>query len=165
MISRLARFGIAGLVAVADRATKHWIETNFGAWDSYPIIPNVFNIINTQNRGAAFGVLSQSESQVRHFLLIGVALVVMLFVAVQLWRMPKGSWPANNWVAVALSLLVGGAAGNLYDRIFHGSVTDFLQVFLGSYEWPSFNVADSAISTGAVLLLLSLLRSPARTVS
>ena len=165
MISRLARFGIAGAVAAADRASKHWIETNFGAWDSYPIIANVFNIVNTQNRGAAFGVLAQSEGQMRHFLLIGVALGVMVFVAVQLWRLPKGSWPSTNWVAVSLSLLVGGAAGNLYDRIFRGSVTDFLQVFLGSYEWPSFNVADSAISVGAVMLLLSMLRAPAKTVS
>lgn len=165
MISRPARFSIAGLVAVADRATKHWIESNVGAWDSHTIIPNVFNIINTQNRGAAFGVLSQSESPLRHFLLIGVAASVIIFVAVQLWRMPKGSWPATNWVAVSLALLVGGAAGNLYDRIFRGSVTDFLQVFLGSYEWPSFNVADSAISVGAILLLISLGRSPAPTVS
>ncbi len=165
MISRLARFAIASSIAIADRASKHWIETNVGAWDSHTVIPNVFNIINTQNRGAAFGVLAQSEGAARHFLLIGVAASVMIYVAVQLWRMPKGSWPATNWVAVALALLVGGAAGNLYDRIFRGSVTDFLQVFIGSYEWPSFNVADSAISVGAILLLLSLGRAPGRTVS
>lgn len=160
MISRAARFLIAATIAGADRATKHWIESNVGAWDSYPVIPNVFNIVHTQNRGAAFGVLAQSEGAIRHFVLIGIALSVMVFVAYQLWRMPKASWPATNVVAVALALVVGGAAGNLYDRIFRGSVTDFLQVFIGSYEWPSFNVADSAISIGAILLLLSLVRHP-----
>lgn len=158
MISRAARFALAAFIAVADRATKFWIESNVSAWDTFPIIPNVFNIVHTQNRGAAFGMLSQSETEWRRIVLVGVAAAVTAFVAAQLWRMPKGGWPGNNWVAVALAMVVGGAAGNLYDRIVRGSVTDFLQVFLGSYEWPCFNVADSAISVGAILLLISLWR-------
>lgn len=162
MIRRAARFGIAAAVAVLDRLSKYWIETNMTPWDSYPVIPGVFNIVNTQNRGAAFGVLA-TAGEWRQFFLVGVSVAVMIFVAVQLWRMPKGSWPASNMVAVPLSLMLGGALGNLYDRIFRGSVTDFLQVFLGSYEWPSFNVADSAISVGAVLLLASFWLPAPRT--
>jgi signal peptidase II len=158
MISRAARFSIAALVAAADRLSKYWIEANVTPWDTHPVIPGIFNIVHTQNKGAAFGMLASADGAWRMILLVGVALAVMAFVAVQLWRMPRGGWPPTNLVAVPLSMMLGGAAGNLYDRIFRGSVTDFLQVFIGSYEWPSFNVADSAISVGAVLLLVSFWR-------
>jgi signal peptidase II len=156
MISRVARFGISGLLLVLDRLTKYWIETKLDSWDTIVVIPGVFNIIHAQNRGAAFGVMNQSEGPLRTFLLVGVSFAVMVFVAVQLWRIPKGSWPPGNVAPVALAVVLGGAAGNLYDRILRGSVTDFLQFFIGSFEWPSFNVADSAITIGAGLLMFSL---------
>ncbi len=159
MISRTARFSLAACVLAADRLSKHWIEQNVGAWDTLVVIPNVFQIIHTENRGAAFGFLANSDSAWRDVILVGVSSLVMIFVAVQLWRMPKDTWPDSSRVAVALGLVLGGAAGNLFDRIWRGSVTDFLQVFIGSYEWPSFNVADSAISTGAVLLILVIWRT------
>lgn len=159
MISRTARFAIAALVVVLDRLTKFWIESSLSAFDSITVIPGVFNIIHAQNRGAAFGIFNQTEGPLRVILLVGVSGVVMAYVAFQLWQMPKGGWPEGPLPPLALSLVLGGALGNLYDRVFRGSVTDFLQVFIGSYEWPSFNVADSAISVGAVLLLIRLWQS------
>ncbi len=159
MIQRGPRFAISGALFLADRASKYWIEQNVSAFDSLPIIPGVFHIVHTQNRGAAFGFLNQSEGPLRSFLLIGVSSVILVYVALQLWRMPKQMWPQETVAAVALALVFGGALGNLFDRIWRGSVTDFLQVFIGSYEWPSFNVADSAITIGAGLLFLALWRA------
>jgi signal peptidase II len=159
MISRGTRFAVAASVLFADRISKYWIEQNVGAWDTLVVIPSVFQIIHTQNRGAAFGFLADADSIFRDLVLVGVSTLVMIFVAVHLWRMPKDTWPDSSKVAVALALVLGGAAGNLFDRIWRGSVTDFLQVFIGSYEWPSFNVADSAISTGTVLLILAIWRT------
>lgn len=169
MISRAARFAIALFVLAADRATKFWIEQNVGPFDTLAVIPGVFNIIHAQNRGAAFGFLNQTEGPLRAILLIGVSSAVMLFLAYELWRLPRGSFSDSqggsfvNLPIVAIALILGGAAGNLFDRVARGSVTDFLQVFIGSYEWPSFNVADSAITIGAICLMLSLLRFPSQS--
>lgn len=165
MISRPARLAMAGSILLLDRFTKHWIEQYVGAWDTHVVVPSFFYIVHAQNRGAAFGFLNQSDSPWRTVLLIGIASLVMTYVAYALWRLPGGGWPAGNGIAAGLSLVLGGAAGNLYDRIWRGSVTDFLQFYIGSYEWPSFNVADSAISVGAVLLILTLWRMQPATVS
>ena len=159
MIERGVRFAISGAVFAADRGSKYWIEQNVSAFDSLSVIPGVMNIIHAQNRGAAFGFMNQSEGPLRSFLLVGVSSVILAYVAVQLWRMPKQMWPQGNLAAAALALVFGGALGNLFDRVWRGSVTDFLQVFIGSYEWPSFNVADSAITVGALLLFYALWRA------
>ncbi|MCS7024804.1 MAG: signal peptidase II [Bryobacteraceae bacterium] len=158
MMARPLRFAISAAVFAADRISKLWIENHISAWETWPVIPGVLNIVHTQNRGAAFGLLAESEGPWRTLILIGLSALVMSFVAVQLWKFPHRTWPGGNWTLTALSLVLGGAIGNLYDRIWRGSVTDFIQVFIGPLEWPSFNVADAAISTGAVMLLLSLSR-------
>jgi signal peptidase II len=103
--------------------------------------------------------LSDAPDGLREFLLIGVSLAVMGLIIWMLIQAVRGATPSTGWTRIALGLVLGGAAGNLYDRIVSGSVTDFIQVFIGSYEWPSFNVADSAITVGAVLLGLDMLRS------
>lgn len=142
---------LAAAVFALDRITKIAIERSVSVWDSYPIIPNVLNIVYTRNTGAAFGLLRDAPETVRLAVLVGGSLLILLMIAWMLWRdQTPGRW--------ALALILGGAAGNLYDRILIGSVTDFIQVFLGSYEWPSFNVADSAICVGAVLIALDLLK-------
>lgn len=158
MRARLAAFGISALILLADRVTKILVEANVPGWETYVVVPGVFNIVHTRNRGAVFGILAESANEWRAFVLVGLSLVVTGFVAAMLWQATspasRGGWPLR-W---ALALVLGGAVGNLYDRFSQGSVTDFLQVFIGSYEWPSFNVADSAISIGACLLLVDLLR-------
>ncbi len=149
-MTRIAAFSIAGLVVLADRLSKVWIERNVSMWDSHTVIPNVFNIVYTRNSGAAFGILHDAPDWLRATVLIGVSTIVMSIILWLIWKDVQGRFP--------LALLAGGAIGNLYDRIIHGSVTDFLQVFIGSYEWPSFNVADSAITIGAILMALDMFR-------
>ena len=140
----------AGLIVALDRITKVVIEQKVALWDTIPVIPGILNIVYTRNRGAAFGLLNDAPEYLRKFLLIGVSLVILGYIVRMLWTQAASR--------AALTLVLGGAVGNLYDRIVYGSVTDFIQVFLGSYEWPSFNVADSAICIGAGLLALEIFR-------
>lgn len=158
MRARLTAFGISAVVLLLDRATKLLIESSVPRWDAWVVIPGVFNIIHTENRGAVFGMLADSTAEWRAFVLVGLSLVVTAFVAALLWQSTAPSSRDGWGMRTALALVVGGAVGNLYDRLSQGAVTDFLQVFIGAYEWPAFNVADSAISIGAGLLLLDLIR-------
>ncbi len=150
---------IAGAVFILDRVTKMWIEAKVSLYDTIEVIPGVFNIVHTQNRGAAFGMLSTASEPVRLTVLVGIAGVILGLVGWMLWQATKPGAAGSPLNRVSLALVLGGAVGNLYDRILVGSVTDFLQIFLGSYEWPSFNVADSAISVGATLMAIDLINS------
>lgn len=150
---------IAGVVLL-DRITKLYIRMRVSPWDVFAVIPGFFNIVHTENPGAAFGVLAESPGQWRSFLLIGVSLVVMGIIGVMLWRTPRMGETAL--LRTGLTLVFGGAAGNVWDRLFRGTVTDFLQFYFGRYEFPSFNAADTAISIGAGLLLIDLWRTRER---
>lgn len=148
-----ARWLVLSLVVfVLDQWTKHLITTHF----DYREVLSVFtagnsglNLTLAHNYGASFSFLADQSGWQRWFF-AGIALVVGLGLAVWLLRLPKGS----VLLALALSLLIGGAFGNLYDRIVYGYVIDFLDAFYGVYHWPVFNVADSAICAGAAWLLL-----------
>jgi signal peptidase II len=155
MIPRLLAYGVAATVFLIDRVSKGMINNRVMPWDIYAIIPGFFNIVHTENRGAVFGWLSGVESGWRSFLLLGLSLVVLFLAAFALWH-PGGDTARGNWFRLGLALVLGGAAGNLYDRMAHGTVTDFLDFYIGSYHWPAFNVADSAITIGAALLLVDL---------
>jgi signal peptidase II len=151
---------ITGIVAL-DRATKLYIRARVSSFDVYPVIPGFFNIVHTENPGAAFGMFSDSPTEWRGILLVGISLAVMAIIGAMLWRMAAA--PHSGLMLTGLALVFGGALGNLWDRLFRGTVTDFLQLFFGSYEFPSFNVADSAISVGAALLILDELRRVRRS--
>jgi signal peptidase II len=146
---------IAGVVAL-DRATKLYIRAHVSPVDIYPVIPRFFNIVHTENPGAAFGMLSDLPIEWRGILLVGISVAVMAVVGVMLGRTAAVQ---NRLMSTGLTLVLGGALGNLVDRLFRGTVTDFVQLFFGSYEFPSFNVADSAITIGAGLLVIDLWRS------
>lgn len=162
MTPRAAGFLTAAVVFVLDRVTKVIVDQRLGAWDTIPLIPGIFNLVHAENRGAAFSLLADAPEQLRRAVLVGLSAAVLAFLLVMIWRLAS---PTRWLVWFPLGLVLGGAVGNLYDRVLRGSVTDFLQVFLGSYEWPSFNVADSAISVGACLILLEMWMSRARHVS
>lgn len=153
MNARLRSIAIIAGVVTLDRITKLYIERSFSPWDTKPVIAGFFNIVHAENPGAAFGFLSESASQWRGFFLVGVSLVVMAIIGTMLFRPGDKKSPL---LETALALVFGGAAGNMWDRLFRGTVTDFLQFFFGSYEFPSFNAADSAITVGACLLLIDL---------
>ncbi|MGI8958287.1 MAG: signal peptidase II [Bryobacteraceae bacterium] len=146
---------IAVLVILADRLSKISIQRSMSLFDSLSIIPGWFRIVHTENPGAAFGFMAESNSYLRSAVLIGVSALVLVFVASALWG--RRSSFTSLGARLGLSFVLGGAVGNLYDRIVHGTVTDFIEVYHGDWYFPAFNVADSAISVGAILLLMDLL--------
>jgi signal peptidase II len=146
---------IAALVVVLDRATKLWIVAHISPGHAIVIIPKVFRLTHVLNTGAAFSMFESSASPtlVRN-LLIAFSIAAVLVVLVLIWKMGR----SITLSSVALALILGGAIGNLYDRVRYEHVVDFLEVHIVHYHWPDFNVADSAIVVGACLLLLEMLR-------
>ena len=153
MNARLRSVAIIAAVVIVDRISKLYIQHNFAPWDMKPVITGFFNIVHAENPGAAFGFLSESTGGLRRLFLVGVSLAVMAIIGTMLFRRDA---KRSTLLEIALALVFGGAAGNMWDRLFRGTVTDFLQFFFGSYEFPSFNAADSAITIGACLLLFDL---------
>ncbi len=137
---------MAAAVMALDRVSKVWINRHVSAWDVWPVVQGYVNIIHAENPGMAFSLLATASDTVRTFVLIGLASVVLVLVAMMLWRSGGGVEP---W---ALALVLGGAVGNLWDRIARGTVTDFVDVYFRDWHWATFNVADSAITVGAILL-------------
>ncbi len=161
LFSRLTPLVIAVCVVVGDRLSKLEIQQALSTYDSVPVIPGWLRIIHTENPGAAFGMLAEGNPILRSLVLIGVSTLVMLFVAWALW---SNRSTLNSWLSrLGLSLILGGACGNLYDRVVHQTVTDFIEVYHGGWSFPAFNVADSAITIGAMLLLLDLWRQNPKT--
>jgi signal peptidase II len=148
---RWACFLIAILVIVADRLSKLWVVAHLKPGAAIVVIPKVFRITHVLNTGAAFSMFAESTSPetVRNFLVVfsAVAAIAVLVLLLKWGR-------ALSLTTVSLSLILGGALGNLYDRAVYKSVVDFLEVHIVHYHWPDFNVADSAIVVGACLLLL-----------
>jgi signal peptidase II len=124
------------------------------------VIPGFFNIIHSENPGIAFGMLSNASGVWRDVLLIGFSAAVLVAISAVLLR---GQMDAV--LRTGLGFILGGAFGNLYDRIVNGTVTDFLEAHAGQHYFPAFNVADSAITIGACLLLLDMWRGRERKVS
>lgn len=158
MSSRLLPFLISLAVFALDRATKIVVRNRVDFWETFPVIAGFFSIVHTENRGAAFGILADSTSVLRPIFLIALALGVMAFIVVLLLRPGHAGLSSTAWMRWGLALILGGACGNLFDRIVHGAVTDFLEFYFGTYSFPAFNVADSAITVGAGLLLLDMWR-------
>lgn len=152
---RLFYLIFAGLVLILDQATKFLIASRFDEFTIVPVIPGFFQLVRVENRGMAFGILSESSSTLVFVLLVSVSLVALAVVTYLLLKNPISSASTTT----GLALILGGAAGNLVDRIARGKVIDFLDFYYGSFHWHVFNIADVAIVLGAGLLLLDLLRS------
>ncbi len=150
---RKYHFLIAALVIVVDRLAKWLVASNIALHDSIPVIPGFFRLTHVQNRGAAFGLFDDSPTQWKITMLILFSVVAMVVVTVLLWKNSH----ALNATGVGLALVLGGAVGNLWDRLVDKHVVDFLDFHLGAYHWPAFNVADSAIVIGALLLVSEIL--------
>ncbi|MCB0352060.1 MAG: signal peptidase II [Bdellovibrionales bacterium] len=138
------------VVVIFDQVTKHLVVSKLRLYESVEVIPDFFNITHVLNPGAAFGMLGGLESTVRQLIIFGVtvlALGVILYFLLY-------DYQRDRIAQAALGAILGGAIGNLLDRIQIGHVVDFLDVYVGSSHWPAFNVADSAICVGVVILLL-----------
>lgn len=155
---RALAYGVAAAVFILDRITKAFIQASVSAWDSYTVIPGFFSIIHTENSGAAFSLFAASQSEWRSFFLVGISSCAMVLVAALLWQ-PGGRVALSRSLRCGLALILGGALGNNYDRVFVGTVTDFLDFYLGGVHFPAFNIADSAITIGAALIVLDMIRS------
>jgi len=150
---RKYHFLIALFIVALDRLTKSMIAHRLSLHSSIPVIPGFFKIVHTENPGAAFGLFSDSPAQWKVALLILFSVVALLIVSLLLW---KNSHSLTS-TGIGLSLILGGAIGNLWDRIVSRHVVDFLLFYIGRYQWPAFNVADSAIVVGACLLVFEIL--------
>src|SRR3954452_6228560 len=152
---RLKAYGTAAAVFVLDRLTKWIIESRVSFFDTHKVIPGFFDIVRSQNRGVAFGIFNDSTSEWRTILLVIASLTAVVAVTTMLWNAQK----LDRFSVWGFALILGGAAGNLFDRVVSGHVTDFLLVYFHEYQWPTFNVADSAIVVGSGFLLLDVVRS------
>jgi signal peptidase II len=151
---RARSYGTAAVVFALDRLTKWLVESNLSAYDTVRVIPGLFNIVRSENRGMAFGIMNDASLEWRTTLLIVAAAGAVVFMAVMLWR-PQRLDRNSYW---GLTLILGGAAGNVFDRMASGKVTDFLDFYIAGYHWHTFNLADSAIVVGSGLLLLDMIR-------
>ena len=145
---------ISALIVLADRFTKLWVEAHIRLGGAIPVIPHVLRITHWTNDGAAFSLFADSASpHTVRWVLVGFASLAALGVLFLMVRLGI----QFTLTTVALALIFAGAIGNVHDRILYGSVTDFIEVHIFTYHWPDFNVADSAVVTGACLLLLDSL--------
>jgi signal peptidase II len=141
---------LAGVAVLVDQISKWYIRQRFALYESLSVIDSCFQITYTRNAGGAFGLLNQGAHAWRlpFFLLASCVAIVVLLIFVR--RVQRGQW----WPLVALGSILGGALGNMIDRMVSGEVTDFLDVYWRDYHWPTFNVADSCITVGMVILLV-----------
>ena len=146
-------FVTAAVIILLDQITKHYIDSYMSVGDSFTVIQGLFNITHVRNPGAAFGIFSKSPEIFRTVFLIAVTSAAMVLILYYI----RTNRERGGLLNLAMSLIFGGAIGNLVDRIRFGEVIDFLDFYIGSNHWPAYNVADSAISTGAVLLLLAMI--------
>ncbi len=145
---------ISALIFLADRWTKTWVEKHIRLGGNIPIIPRVLRITHWTNEGAAFSLFANSATpHLVHWALVGFTFLTALIVFAILVRLGNHI----TLVTVALAFILGGALGNLHDRLLYGSIVDFIEVHIFTYHWPDFNVADSAVVTGACMLLLDSL--------
>jgi signal peptidase II len=144
---------ITSLVVLLDQLSKIWIVGSLRLHEGFPLIDGFFNIVHVRNPGAAFGFLAGAPPLFRSVFFISVTVVAILLILRYL-RVSRIEEPSLVW---ALALILSGAVGNLIDRVRFGEVVDFLDVYVGTYHWPAFNVADSAITVGAVILMMVLL--------
>ena len=156
---RKFHFLIAVSVLFFDRVAKWMIAKEIPLHESIQVIPDFFRLTHVENRGAAFGLFADSASEWKIAVLVLFSLVALVIVSALLWKNSH----AMTTTGVGLALILGGAIGNLWDRLVSGHVVDFLLFYVGQYQWPAFNVADSAIVIGAGLLVFEILftKSPA----
>ena len=146
-------FGVAGLVVCLDQITKALVDRYMSLYESWPIVDGLVKLTYVQNRGAAFGILSDADLPYQSLLFAGVSLLALGAILAYAWKLPTD----QGMPRLALALIMGGAVGNLLDRLRLGHVVDFVDVYWGEIHFWAFNVADAAISIGAVLVLLDMI--------
>jgi signal peptidase II len=152
---------VMAAVVLVDQATKALVVRTLGLHEYVPLVDGLLSLSHVRNRGAAFGLLSNWDVPYQSVLLSALSLAALAAIGAYFVRLPWGA----RLPRVALALVLGGAFGNLIDRIRLGYVVDFVHLYWREHQWPDFNAADSAITIGVTLLVLDILRSPGKTTS
>lgn len=148
-------FSVTAVIIVLDQATKLLVHSRMALHESIPVFPSFFQLTYIRNPGAAFGIFAGMDSGFRTTFFVLISIAALVFLGNLYLKIPRDSLMGR----FSVSLIIGGAVGNLVDRIRFGEVVDFLDFFIGRHHWPAFNVADSAISVGVGLLILHFIRS------
>lgn len=147
-MSYALRYGIVAIIVILDQITKIWADRSLAMYEQVPIT-EFFNITKAYNYGAAFSFLD-IEGGMQRWFFTTISLVVSVVLTIWLYRLQKN----EKWLTLSISLILGGAVGNLIDRAVYGYVVDFIQLYWNTSYFPSFNIADAAISCGTALLLI-----------
>jgi len=146
------------LIIVLDQLSKLLVIRGLRVHESVPVIQGFFDLVHVRNRGMAFGFMNRAHADFGFWLLVSTSIIAIVLLLFWFFKLKDG----DTCVTLGLSLILGGAVGNLIDRLRFREVVDFLDVFVGAYHWPAFNVADAAITTGTFLVVITLFfkRSP-----
>ncbi len=150
---RFLYLALSLIVLLFDRWTKSLVVGHMALGESIPIIRNFLHFTYTQNPGIAFSLLDHNPSSIQKGILISLSLVAIGVVATLAWKSPA----QKVWMQAAFALILGGATGNLWDRVAQGQVTDFIDVFVRDHHWPIFNMADSALTVGLIALAVRMI--------
>ncbi|HBR51228.1 MAG TPA: signal peptidase II [Nitrospira sp.] len=150
MLRNMVLASVTGGIILLDQLTKQQIMQTMRLHESIPVIPNLFSLTYIRNPGAAFGLLAGSSNAFRMVFFGLTSIFALGLLGTILLRMPEEDWMGR----VSVAAILGGAIGNLIDRLRFGEVIDFLDVYVESYHWPAFNVADSAITVGVIALII-----------
>jgi len=142
-------FLFVGVLLVLDQVSKSWVAAKIGLYDTIRVIPGFFNLTHVRNKGAIFGVFNHLRGNTVALLLTVLSIVAFVLILVYFFKTP----PEQKLARFTLALVMAGALGNQIDRIFRGTVIDFLEFHFKRFYWPTFNLADSCVSIGAVLLI------------
>jgi signal peptidase II len=148
--------GPALVVVILDQVSKAIITGALRLHESIPVILGFFNLVHVRNRGMAFGLMNRSHADAAFWLLVGASCIAVGLLLFWFFRLKE----SDTRMTLGLSLILGGAIGNLIDRLRFRDVVDFLDVFWGTYHWPAFNVADAAITVGTFWVAISLIFRP-----
>ena len=154
LLTKYVRFsGIVALVVLVDQATKNLVLKTMPLLKSIVVIPGLFSITHVHNPGGAFGFLAQNGSPWRHWMFLAAAVVALSMILYFYHQTPR----THPFLGMGLALIFGGAIGNLIDRVRFGEVVDFLDFYVANRHWPTFNVADSAVTVGVGIFILHIL--------
>ncbi|MBN1850917.1 MAG: signal peptidase II [Deltaproteobacteria bacterium] len=145
----------AVIVIILDQVSKYLVVIFIPLFGTVPVIDGFFNLVHVRNRGMAFGLMNRSEPGVAFYLLVFASIGAIILLLYWSFHLKDRDWK----ITLGLSLILGGAVGNMIDRLRLKEVIDFLDVSIGTYHWPSFNVADSAITLGAFWLAINLFKA------
>ncbi len=148
-------FLVSNVLIILDQYTKMWVNTHIPKHRFIMVIDNFFAITHIRNPGVAFGLFADGPSELKTYLFIGFSIIAIVAILIFFHQTP----PENKMVRIGLILVFSGAIGNLIDRILYHEVIDFLDFFVGSYHWPAFNIADSCITIGVLLMFVDLIQA------